>query len=138
AGEVAARPIEAGDEAGLDRISAVQENDRDRRGRGFGSERGRRAAGYAYDGHPAADQIGHQFRQPIAVIVAQRYSMTTLRPSTNPVSLSPLRNVVTRLMADSDGLGLRNPTTGSAGCCARAAGGQAIAAPPSNVMIPRR
>jgi hypothetical protein len=32
----------------------------------------------------------------------------------------------------------RNPTTGIAGCCARAASGHAAAAPPSSVMNSRR
>jgi hypothetical protein len=35
-------------------------------------------------------------------------------------------------------MGRRNPTTGSAGCCARAASGHAIAAPPSSDMNARR
>ena len=33
---------------------------------------------------------------------------------------------------------LRNPITGIAGCCARAASGHATAAPPSSVMNSRR
>jgi hypothetical protein len=32
----------------------------------------------------------------------------------------------------------KNPTTGIAGCCARAASGHAAAAPPSSVMNSRR
>jgi hypothetical protein len=32
----------------------------------------------------------------------------------------------------------KNPTTGIAGCCARAASGHATAAPPSSVMNSRR
>ena len=35
-------------------------------------------------------------------------------------------------------LGSRNPITGIAGCCARAASGHAAAAPPSSVMNSRR
>jgi hypothetical protein len=42
------------------------------------------------------------------------------------------------LVCPSVELGLRNPTTGIAACCARAATGQAAAAPPSNVMNSRR
>ena len=34
--------------------------------------------------------------------------------------------------------GSRNPITGIAGCCARAASGHAAAAPPSSVMNSRR
>ena len=33
---------------------------------------------------------------------------------------------------------LRNPITGTAGCCARAASGHAAAAPPSSVINSRR
>jgi uncharacterized protein YchJ len=33
---------------------------------------------------------------------------------------------------------LKNPITGIAGCCARAASGQAVAAPPSRMMKSRR
>jgi hypothetical protein len=33
---------------------------------------------------------------------------------------------------------MQNPTTGIAGCCARAASGHAAAAPPSRVMNARR
>jgi uncharacterized protein YchJ len=35
-------------------------------------------------------------------------------------------------------VGLRNPITGIAGCCARAASGHAIVAPPRSVMKSRR
>jgi hypothetical protein len=35
-------------------------------------------------------------------------------------------------------VGSRNPTTGIAGCCARAASGHAAAVPPSSVMKSRR
>ena len=38
----------------------------------------------------------------------------------------------------SGDLGSRNPITGIAGCCARAASGHAAAAPPSSVMNSRR
>jgi hypothetical protein len=69
-------------------------------------------------------------------LFAHRYSIRTSRPSTKPASLSPLRNAVARsvLVAPS----LRNPITGMAGCCARAASGHAVAAPPSSVMNSRR
>jgi hypothetical protein len=61
---------------------------------------------------------------------AQRNSIAMLRPSTYPVSLKPLRNAsrfLTLACAERDA---RNPITGIAGCCARAASGHA-AAPPS-------
>ena len=45
AGEVAARPGETGDQAGLDRVAAADEDDRDRRGRAFRRQCRKRAAG---------------------------------------------------------------------------------------------
>ena len=56
---------------------------------------------------------------------AQRNSIATLRPSTYPVSLKPLRNASRRLTLFSAELPPINPITGTAGCCARAASGQA-------------
>src|SRR5260370_42161456 len=70
---------------------------------------------------------------------AQRCSMTTLRPSTKPASVRPRRNAARRCSNDADGVLRRKPTTGIAGCCARAASGHALAAaPPSSVMNARR
>src|SRR4051794_23962075 len=60
------------------------------------------------------------------------------RPSTYPNSARPLRKAVilgTELPGD---LPLTNPTTGIAGCCARAPTGHAAAAPPSSVRNSRR
>src|SRR5262245_3512349 len=64
AGSVAARPIEAGDQPGLDRIAAAAEHD--------GTRRGRRlchGAGGATDGDDHSDlttnQIGRQCRQSV-------------------------------------------------------------------------
>jgi hypothetical protein len=71
AGEIAARVIETGDETGLERVPAGGEDDRNRRGRGFGGEDCRRAVDDDHDGYPAADQIGDQFRQPIVVVVRE-------------------------------------------------------------------
>ena len=64
---VAARPGEAGDKTKLDRVVADAEDDRDRRGRSFGRERGGCAAGRGDDGHTTADQVGHQRRQAIVL-----------------------------------------------------------------------
>jgi hypothetical protein len=69
---------------------------------------------------------------------AQRNSIDTLRPSTYPVSLKPLRNASSRLTLISAEVPPRNPITGIAVCCARAASGHAAAAPPSKVMNSRR
>ena len=64
--DVAARPVEAGDEAVPDRVAPGREDDRHRRGCGLGRER---RNGVPDDhGHRPANQIGHQSRQPIKLI----------------------------------------------------------------------
>jgi hypothetical protein len=68
-GEVAARPIEARDQTGLDRVVASAEDDRNLRGRGFGRAYRQRAAGRRNHADSAADQIRCQFRQSIVIIV---------------------------------------------------------------------
>jgi hypothetical protein len=68
---------------------------------------------------------------------AQRDSIVTFRPSANPLSLRPRRNSSMR-SAHSAGDGVMSaPITGIAGCCARAATGQA-AAPPRRPIMSRR
>src|SRR5258708_39999965 len=65
--------------------------------------------------------------------------MATFWPSTKRASLRPARKAANGWTTDSAGEGLRNPTTGIAGCCARAAkGDEAAVAPPSSVMNSRR
>jgi hypothetical protein len=63
-GDVAARPVEAGDEAELNRVASAYEDDRHRRGCGLGRE-GRR--GIADDqGYLPAKKVRHQKRQPVS------------------------------------------------------------------------
>src|SRR5437660_5826104 len=57
-------------------------------------------------------------------------SMATFLPSTNPASFRPCRKGSTVYAKPVAGVLLRNPTTGSTGCCARAARGHTAAAPP--------
>jgi hypothetical protein len=66
AGGVAARPVESRDKTGSDRVNAGHEDDRNGRGRCLGHQRGLGAVAGDNHGHPAADQIVRQFRQPIA------------------------------------------------------------------------
>jgi 1,4-alpha-glucan branching enzyme len=54
---------------------------------------------------------------------AQRNSIATFWPSTKPPSASPRRNAARRCMESLGERALRNPITGIAGCCARAASG---------------
>jgi hypothetical protein len=58
---------------------------------------------------------------------AQRYSIVTFRPSTKPAWLRPVRNPARRLAFCSSVPECRNPITGVASCCARAATGHTAA-----------
>jgi hypothetical protein len=70
----------------------------------------------------------------------QRYSMTRLRPSTWPVSTSPLRKPATYFAFASGEPEWRKPISGIVDGCARAASGQSKDddAPPSSDMTARR
>jgi hypothetical protein len=67
-GDVAAWPIDAGNETDLHRVSRRTEHDWNARCRRFGRERGYVAAWRGDHGYLAADQIGRQFRQPVLFI----------------------------------------------------------------------
>src|SRR5205823_4485158 len=70
---------------------------------------------------------------------AQRYSTATFWPSTNPSCLRPSRNASSMSAKPSGDWAFRNPTTGiPPGCCALAASGHAVAAPPRRVRNSRR
>src|SRR5215475_14201693 len=66
---VAAWPVEAGDEAELDRVVAGTEDDRNGRGCCFGSERRLRAPCRGDDGDVTVNQIGRERRQPIELVL---------------------------------------------------------------------
>jgi hypothetical protein len=137
AGDVVTWSVETGDEAGLDRIAAERERDRDGRGCGLGGHDRGPTADRGNDRDSDGDQIGRQRRQP---------AVLTLSPAEGDVCvlafgvsglLQTLRNAASDV-ADSPGdLLLRNPITGIAACCARAASGHAAAALPSSVMNAR-
>src|SRR5262249_24718164 len=71
ASKVAARPVEAGDEAMLHRINAGHEDDRNGRGGGLCCKYRAEGACYDDDGRLTMDQIFRQRRQPV---------VATLRP----------------------------------------------------------
>jgi hypothetical protein len=110
AGGVAAGPGKAGDKTVLDRVLTDGEDDRDRRGCGFGRERSGYAPGVA---------ITATCRRTRSVSIAGRrsnwpssqwYSTVTFWPSMVPVSLRPLRNAGTlRATASSADPMSRNP-----------------------------
>jgi hypothetical protein len=69
---------------------------------------------------------------------AQRYSIATLRPTSYPLWLRPARNASVRWANPSARELRRNPITGIAGCCARAASGHAAAVLPNKAINSRR
>ena len=68
---------------------------------------------------------------------AQRYSIVTFRPSANPASPNPRRNILRKASACGLDNALRRPIIGIA-CCARAASGHVAAAPPRTPRNSRR
>jgi hypothetical protein len=63
--DIAAGPVQALHPTEIDRVTADREDDRYRRGRALGGERGRRTGGRDDDRHAAAGQVGRQFRQAV-------------------------------------------------------------------------
>src|SRR5262249_1016614 len=66
------------------------------------------------------------------------YPIATFSPSTWPVSFRPWRNARSRSVNASGDTGWKNPTTGIAGCCARAASGQTATPLPRSAINSRR
>src|SRR5262249_26777153 len=123
AGDIAARPAGVGHETGCNWIAAADEHDGWGRGGGLGRAHGGILANDRC--HLPVYQIRRECREPIELI---------LRPAEFD------RHVVAvdepgflQTVADS-----RNPITGIAGCCARAASGHAAANPPSAASNSRR
>ena len=138
-GQVAARPGEAGDKTKPDRVFADDEDDRDRRGCRLGRQRRQGASGRGDHGDPPANQFGRQRRQPIDIDSRPsgiRSPRSRPRHSRSPSGPGEMRADGPR--TPSGDVASRNPITGIAGCCARAASGHAAAAPPSSVMNSRR
>ena len=128
--EVAARPVEAGDKTEPDRVVADDEDDRDRRGCRLGRQaaairrprRSRRPGGEpGRPPTPAADRLilGPAVLDRDVLALDKAGFLQALAKSAQTVRIA-VRAIWL----------LRNPTTGIAGCCARAASGHATAAPP--------
>ena len=88
--------------------------------------------------HPAPNQISRERWQSIDI---DRRPSDIRSPRSDPLH-SPfpgsLGGTQHKIPSGPAIAALRNPTTGIAGCCARAASGHAAAAPPSSVMNSRR
>ena len=98
------------------------------------------SSGRGDDSDLAANQVGRQLRQPIVSDlrpsdIRSRHS----RPRCSRFPWRPWRNASQTVRDACQAMcRSRNPITGIAGCCARAASGHAAAAPPSSVMNSRR
>ena len=136
AGEVAAGPVQAGDETKLDRVGADCEDDRNRLSRRLRGRRGgcgtammtatwRRTKSSASAGSCSRLSDAH------------RYSAVEFRPSMKPLSDKPRCTAAMSTLDLSENLGSRYPITGDERCCARAASGH-VAAPASPAMNSRR
>src|SRR5262245_55772696 len=67
AGRVAARPGKASDQTKLDRVFGDAEDDRNRRGGGFGREGTSGEAGCSDHGHTTADEVSHERRKAVVM-----------------------------------------------------------------------
>src|SRR6476619_4489749 len=68
-GDIASRPVQAGEQASLDGIDASTENDRNCCGCAFGRERSSRASWRGNNSYPTTDQIRRHFWQTIEYMV---------------------------------------------------------------------
>ena len=139
-GNVATRPAEAGDQPLTYGLIDCREDDRN----GLQSPLWRQTPSEARPprnerSNSQINEFSRQRRQSV---------ITTFRPPKGDCQVLPLNKSAfpqapggTLQLRAADSLGerlLRNPITGIAGCCARAASGHAAAAPPSSVMNSRR
>src|SRR5262245_50292283 len=85
----------------------------------------------------AADQISRKCWQSLALVFRKPVFDRDIATIHDPPPCNPRRNASTQLERSWRPKALRNPTTGMANCCARAASGHA-AAPPRSVMNWRR
>src|SRR5262245_19351727 len=86
----------------------------------------------------ATHEIGCQAGQPIELAACPAVLDRGIAAFGETGFVEPLRNAAARLALVSGELSMRNPITGVAVFCARAASGHAPAAPPSSDMNTRR
>ena len=135
--DVAARPVEAGDEAVPDRVAAGREDNRYRRGCGLGRER--RIVVADDHGHRPADQISRQSRQPIRLIFRLAEFDRDVLALDEAGFLQALaeRGHEVRRRRRATCCGESRPPA-LPGCCARAASGHAPPRRRASVMNSRR
>src|SRR5262249_49226723 len=135
--QVAARPSEAGDETELDRVIASDEDNGDRCGCRLGGECRRVTSRRGDYGNLSTNQFGCKLRQPIVLALRPAvfdHYVLALHIADLLQALPKFAQTVCQLSGD---LWSRSPITGIAGCCARAASGQAAAVPPNRAMNSR-
>ena len=134
---MAARPVKTSDKALPNRVTSGDEDDWYCRGCCPG--RDRRWVVRNNHGHRLANQVSRKLRQSITTTFRKaQFNRDVLTLSTKPASLKPWRNAVTNEVESASDVLRRNPITGIAPCCARAASGQAAAAPVKKVTNSRR
>ena len=128
-GRVAAGPGEAGDQTELDRVLGDAEGNRNGRGRRLGRECRCRAPRHRDEAHLPANQIGHQGRKPIELVVGRAgVDRHVLALDVADFGEAAAECAQTRGEIVGDVV-LSTPITGIAGCCACAANGNTAAAP---------
>jgi hypothetical protein len=128
---VPAGPIEAGDKTQADRVIRTHEHDRYCGGRRLSHLHRRRI--HDNDGPLATNQIGCQSRQLVIVVLSPPVFDPDVLTFEEARFLEALLECRAGRRGEFGRSGWRNPMTGIIGCCARAAGGDAAAAPASSV-----
>src|SRR5262249_46535972 len=134
--QVAARPGQAGDKTELDRVFGDVEDDGDSGGYGLSRQCGRGIGGDDHD-DLSPNQFGRQRREPVKPTFGPPVFDRHVLALDIACVLQTLANPRTRFTIASGDWLLRNPITGVALCCARAASGHG-AAPPKNAMFASR
>jgi hypothetical protein len=88
-------------------------------------------------GYVLAHEVSRETGQPVELVVGMPLLDRDVTALDKSFIGQPLAQFSTRCANGAGGVLRRNPTIGTAGCCARAASGQA-AAPPMSVMNSRR
>ena len=136
--DVAARSVEACDQASSDRIGSHDEYDRRRRGCGFDCVR-HPTARPNYRGHLPADEISRQSRQPIWLIVRPVILDGDVLAFDESSVVETLPERIKDVFEPGSRRGPEKSDHRHRRCCARAPSGHAVAAaPPSSATNCRR
>ena len=141
AGGIAARPRQALDEAGADRVGDGHEYDRHGASRLLQRRNGRGCQLARMTSGASATNSAAYLRMRSASPAPQRYRSARCGHRSSPIRCSPCRNAAMRACPSGSSAAKFMSTPMRrirSRCCARAASGHAAAAPPSSVMNSRR